>query len=111
MHQVDTALEGPQASTGQLMRLLVTVQADQVEILEPLEHGLRMTTHAQGAVDDDCPTPFCIGSFNTRSQQIDATIQKYRNMSFRCWSLGILIRHCAPFRVQIGAEIRSPSNR
>jgi len=41
-----------------------------------------MAAHAQGAVDDDCPTSLCIGSFNTRSQQIDATIQKYRNMSF-----------------------------
>ncbi|GAA5227395.1 hypothetical protein GCM10025778_19280 [Paeniglutamicibacter antarcticus] len=64
-----------------------------------------MTPHSQRAVNNNgVPTCYEAG-FNARSQKPDATIEQYRNMTFRggtpCCSVNI---HCSPFHVVICAS-------
>ncbi|GAB3619232.1 hypothetical protein GCM10027417_04920 [Glutamicibacter endophyticus] len=74
------------------MGLLVSVQSNEMQVGETGKQSLGMTAHTQGAVNDHGLTPLSLCVVNSRRKQIHATIQKYRNMPFRRWSL--ILRCC-----------------
>ena len=71
-----------QPLTGQGQRFFVAVDADQVEVREALEHGLRVAAHSQRGIDDHRGLAALAGCLESRGQQIDAPVLEDRHMAF-----------------------------
>src|SRR6478736_122753 len=80
--QVSPRCERCQPLPGECQGFLVAVNADEVEVREPLEHGLRVAAHAQRGVDGNGGFAAQSRRLESRCQQINAPVAKDRYMAF-----------------------------
>ncbi|MDQ0708470.1 hypothetical protein QFZ52_001122 [Arthrobacter woluwensis] len=82
VHQARASREGTEPLAGQGQSLLVTVDADQVEVFVALQQGFRVAAHAEGGVDDHGTLPASTCCIEARGQQHQATLFEDRDVTF-----------------------------
>ena len=75
VHQRGAALEGSQPGAGQLERVRVAVDADEVGLGAPVEDGLAVPAEAEGGVDEDGA-----GALERRRDQRDDPVEEHRDV-------------------------------
>jgi len=85
VNQVSPGSEGRQPFPGQGQGFLVTVDADQMQIREALQHGFGVAAHAERRINGDRGfAPEACG-FKTGGQQINAPVLQDRHVAFGRW--------------------------
>jgi hypothetical protein len=80
--KVGARFKGRQPFTSQGKGFFITVDADQVQVGEALQHGLGVATHAERGINGHGGFTAASGRFESGRQQIDAPVPKDRHMAF-----------------------------
>ena len=75
--EVDAVAEAFEAASGEGNRVSVAVEGDELRVGARLKHGLRVTAHAESAVDEDAA-----GLTERRGEEFDTAVPEDRSVEF-----------------------------